>query len=117
MQKGIFSNILAVQIKICWYVHSGSTQNLYIVYTLPIGICLCGLALQTDGQPDLRTRTSAENRVILGQEYKGYESALEVSNLETLEVRQEKLSIVWEKMSVKLKPQIPVSEKYSSPQP
>ena len=30
-------------------------------------------------------------RVILGREYRGYESALEVSNLETLEVRREKL--------------------------
>jgi hypothetical protein len=88
VQKGIFSNILALQIRICWYVYSGSTQNLYIVYTLSAGVCLCGLALQTDGQPDLRTRTSAENRVILGQQYKGY-----VSNLETLEVRQEKLCL------------------------
>ena len=60
VQKGIFSNILTVQIKICWFVHSGSTQNLYIVYTRPTGVCLCGLALHTDGQPDLCTRTSAE---------------------------------------------------------
>ena len=58
-------------------------------------------------------------RVRLGREYRGYESALKVSNLERLEVRREKksLSIVWEKMSVKLEPQIPVSEKYSSLQP
>ena len=58
-------------------------------------------------------------RVRLGREYRGYESALKVSNLERLEVRREKksLSIVWEKMSVKLEPQIPVSEKYYSPQP
>ena len=32
-------------------------------------------------------------RVILGREYRGYESALEVSNLETLEVRREKLCL------------------------
>ena len=54
-------SLLCMQIKICWYVFSGSTQNLYIVYTLPTGVCLCGLALNTDGQPDLCTRTSAEN--------------------------------------------------------
>ena len=51
---------------------------------LPIDICLCGMAFHSDGQPDLCTQTSAKN-----------------------------LSIVWEKMSIKLKPQIPVS----SPQP
>ena len=32
-------------------------------------------------------------RVILGRDYEGYESALEVSNLETLEVRREKLCL------------------------
>ena len=53
-------------------------------------------------------------RVILGQEYRGYESALEVSNLKTLEVRREKLSF-GKNMSVKLKPLTPVSEKDSSP--
>ena len=49
VQKGIFSNILAVQIEICWYFYSGSTQNFYIV---PTGVCLCGLTLHTAGQPE-----------------------------------------------------------------
>ena len=63
-------------------------QDLLQTFTLPTGVCLFGLTLHSDGQPDLRTRRNAENlfRERLGGEYIGYKS-----NLETLEVRGEKL--------------------------
>ena len=58
-------------------------------------------------------------KVILGREYEGYESALEVSNLESLEVRREKLCLSFlGKCRLSSNRASPVNtEKYSSSQP
>ena len=85
VEKGIFSNILAVQIKICWYVYSGSTQNLYIVYTLPTGVLTVNQTCAIE-----RVQKTCFS-VILAREYI-YRIWVCMYNLEILEVRRKKLS-------------------------